>query len=122
MALTEEQLTQYRAAAQRRQQQRCDRCQQRHQLGLVVAQQASKLLKHSFGATQVVLFGSMHSSDRVHERSDVDLAVWGLSPDVYFRAVGELQALDSRIAVDLVEAESAPPRLLQEIAANGVVL
>lgn len=122
MSFTDEQLAGYRAAAQRRQQQRQNRLRQRQQLGLALAQQASELLKRDFGANKVVLFGSMRSLDRLHERSDVDLAVWGINSRDYFRAVGELLSLNPDIAVDLVEAETAPARILQAIETTGVVL
>lgn len=119
MPWTEEQMAAYRASAQRRQQQKRDRCHQRHQLGLAVAQQASELLQREFGAAKVVLFGSMRSGDRVHERADVDLAVWGLNPQDYFRAVGQLLALHPDMPVDLAEWETASPRLHQEIETRG---
>ena len=122
MSLTDEQLAQYRAAAQRRHQQQRDRLQQRQQLGLAVAQRAGELLKQEFGAKKIVLFGSMRSLDRIHKRSDVDLAMWGINPRDYFRAVGELLAIHPEIAVDLVEAESASVRILHEIETTGAVL
>ena len=122
MALTQGQLAQYQAAAQRRQQQQGDRLRQRQQLGWAVARQASELLKRRFGVRKVVLFGSMRSLTHIHERSDVDLAVWGLNPQDYFRAVGELLAIHPAMPVDLVEAESAPTRILQAIETTGVVL
>lgn len=64
----------------------------------------------------------MRALDRIHDRSDVDLAVWGLNPQAYFRAVGQLLALHPDISVDLIEVETAPPRLLQEIETTGVTL
>ncbi len=94
----------------------------RHQLGLAVATQAAVLLKQEFKAEKVVLFGSMLSVAHIHIRSDVDLAVWGLNPQAYYRAVGCLLALDSRIQIDLVEAELASPRILHAIETTGVVL
>ncbi|MDX2242191.1 MAG: nucleotidyltransferase domain-containing protein [Leptolyngbyaceae cyanobacterium bins.302] len=119
---TDEQMAGYRASAQKRQQQKRDRLRQRQQLGLAVAQQASELLKREFQVEKVVLFGSMRVLDRVHDRSDVDLAVWGLKPQDYFRAVGQLLALHPDMPVDLVEAETAPPRILHAIETTGVML
>ena len=112
----------YRASAQKRQQQKRVRLSQRQQLGLTVAQQASEMLKREFKVRKVALFGSMLSVDNVHERSDVDLAVWGMSSKDYYRAVGQLQGLSPDISVDLVEAEAVPLRLLREIEATGVTL
>jgi predicted nucleotidyltransferase len=91
-------------------------------MGLAVAGQACELLKREFNAAKVVLFGSMVVPEKIHERSDVDLAVWGLNSRDYYRAVGRLLALNPDIAVDLVEAEFASPQLLKEIETTGVTL
>lgn len=76
------------------------------------------LLGH--GATAVVLFGSL-ATGAVHEASDVDLAVQGLPPQAYFRAMGEL-ATPFGSPVDLAELERAQPSLRDRIAAEGIVL
>jgi len=52
----------------------------------------------------------------------VDLAVWGLPEDVYFRAVGRLQSLDANISVDLVAVEKASSRLQKKIEREGKLL
>lgn len=122
MQPTAEEMALYRATARKRAQQQRDRLHQRHQLGLSVAQQAAETLRQDFQAQRVVLFGSMRSPEKVHERSDVDLAVWGLAPRDYFRAVGQLLAIDPDMPIDVIEAESASPRMLAEIAATGVDL
>lgn len=121
-SITPEQMKAYRASARRQNLQRRERSRLRHQLGLRVAHQAAELLKTEFKAEQVALFGSMLSPDRVHERSDVDLAVWGLDPNAYFRAVGRLQSLEPSISIDLVEVDEASPRLVEEILTTGVKL
>ncbi|MGG6242367.1 nucleotidyltransferase family protein [Nodosilinea sp. AN01ver1] len=130
MSLTDEQMATYRASAQRRQQHKHDRLRQRQRLGMTVAYQARDLLEQSFRVERVVLFGSMRFAcenpdvalAHIHERSDVDLAVWGLKPQDYFRAVGQLLALHPNMAVDLVEIETAPPRLRCVIESTGVSL
>jgi len=42
---------------------------------------AQELVKH-FGARRVVLFGSA-ARGGIHERSDIDLAVWGIPPRIF---------------------------------------
>jgi predicted nucleotidyltransferase len=120
--ITAEQMAVYQETARRRRQQKARRLALRRQRALEVAQQASRALKERFGAQQVVIFGSVLSSKHFHERSDVDLAVWGLREGVYYRAVAHLLSLDPAISVDLVEAELAPPRLLATIEREGVSL
>jgi predicted nucleotidyltransferase len=76
----------------------------------------------SFNVKTVVLFGSILEPGKIHARSDVDLAVWGLNPQDYYRAVEQLLALSPEMIVDLVQAEFASARLLRDIETTGVVL
>jgi predicted nucleotidyltransferase len=117
-----EKMAVYRATARQRQIRERDRLKQRFQLGRTIARRASHILKHDFQADRVVLFGSMLSEKRVHDRSDVDLAVWGLDPKDYFRGLGQLLSLEPDISVDLIDAELAPPRILQDIESQGIEL
>jgi hypothetical protein len=52
----------------------------------------------------------------------VDLVVWGLHPGLYFGAVGQLQALDPGIPIDLIMFEDAPESLKRVILKEGVDL
>jgi uncharacterized protein len=72
------------------------------------------------GASRVVLFGSLVTGGG-HEASDIDMAVEGLSADVYFEALGEL-LMAAPCKVDLVRLEDAPTSLRAHIATTGVVL
>lgn len=117
-----QQMNTYRAAAQQRREQKANRLALRQQRGWAVAQQASKILKEEFRAQRVVVFGSVVAAERFHQRSDVDLAVWGLAEKAYYRAVSRLLDIEASISVDLVEAELAPPALQTAIEQEGVVL
>jgi len=125
--ISAEKMAIYRTFARKQQQQRRDHLYDRHQLGLAVAHQAAALLKQEFKAEKVALFGSMLAFAHIHERSDLDLAVWGLNPQDYYRAVGCLLALDARIQIDLVQVDLVPaewvsPRILRAIETTGVML
>ncbi|MGE5152944.1 MAG: nucleotidyltransferase family protein [Bdellovibrio bacteriovorus] len=78
---------------------------------------AAALLRTRYGATRVVLFGSLATGSH-GETSDVDLAVEGLPSDQYFLALADLMALFVA-PVDLVRLEEAPQSLLDRIAAEG---
>jgi predicted nucleotidyltransferase len=56
-----------------------------HDLELLI-RKAAGVLK-SFGATEVYLFGSL-AKDAAREDSDIDLAVSGLPPEFFFKAMG----------------------------------
>lgn len=78
---------------------------------------AAELLRTRYGATEVLLFGSL-ATGAVTERSDVDLAARGIASADYFAALADLMALFGA-SVDLVRLEDAPLSLLDRIAAEG---
>jgi predicted nucleotidyltransferase len=120
--ISPEQMAIYRSTARQRQQQYEVELAERHRRAWEVAQQAGQLLKADFQAQKVAVFGSILTPGRFHERSDVDLAVWGLAEPRYYRAVSRLLDLDPIISVDLVEAEFASPGLMRVIEREGVLL
>lgn len=102
----------YIATARRRQQQQTHLQQRPDGLGL--AHQAASILRQEFGVSRVVLFGSARSPTAFHETSDLDIAVWDLSPDDYICAVARLMELPD-FSIDLVEAETAQTYLQSAI-------
>jgi predicted nucleotidyltransferase len=61
------------------------------------------------GATEVYVFGS-HARGDALPGSDLDLAVRGMPPEHFFRAVGEACSMLS-IPVDLVDLDESSPAL-----------
>ncbi len=95
----------YRQTAKQKQQAFQENRRIRHERGWQVAHKAAALLKERFGASRVIVFGSLLRPEVFDERSDVDLAVWGVADDKYLRAVAAVTALDREISVDLVQME-----------------
>lgn len=98
------------------------RLQKRHQAGLAQAKSLADSLRTKFGATKVVLFGSMLSMNDVHMGSDIDLAVWDLPTERYLSALGHLLMSAKEFSVDLVRIEEAPPSLEAYILKEGLAL
>ena len=105
------------SAAQRRR-----RLAARQTRAMAVAQRAADDLRAHFGTTRVVLIGSLTGATPFHDRSDVDLVVWGLRPEDYWRAASQVLSLDPAIEVDLIEAEGAPSWVQEAVAREGVTL
>ncbi|NJL48626.1 MAG: nucleotidyltransferase domain-containing protein [Leptolyngbyaceae cyanobacterium SM2_5_2] len=105
----------YVDTARRRQQKHQENLRQRQQQGLKLAHLAAQILRGEFEVHRVVLFGSVLSEDTFHETSDLDLAVWGLPPSDYIKAVARLMELPE-FSIDLVEAEMASTYLREAIA------
>ena len=76
---------------------------------------AAKLLR-SMGATQVFVFGSA-AKGGLGGDSDVDMAVTGLPPQVYFSAISKASYLLRR-PVDLVDLDDPTP-LVGYLLASG---
>ena len=116
------QLAKYAPVARARVHARRERLEARRTRAWEVARRAAALLKEQCGVKRVALFGSLTRPALFYERSDVDLAVWGLDERLYLKVVGQLLALDPEIRVDLVEAEFARPTLQATIEREGMPL
>jgi predicted nucleotidyltransferase len=92
----------------------------RYRKAFSLARQAANLLRTTFSAEKVVLFGSVAQEELFHSRADIDLAVWVLPGNLYFKAVGQLQALDPEISIDLILFEEAPESLQRTILGHGI--
>ena len=51
------------------------------------AHRIAAMLYKEFGATQVAVFGSLAQEKSFATWSDIDIAVWGIPKDQYFRAI-----------------------------------
>ena len=87
-----------------------------------VAQMAADLLREQFGATRVVVFGSLAHDEEFTRWSDIDLAGWGISPDAFFRAVAAVTGLSAEFKVDLVDPHDCGPALRRAIEREGVAV
>jgi len=63
---------------------------------------AVKYLK-SVGCTEIYIFGSL-CSGQIHSQSDIDIAVRGLRPEIFFSVYGELMMILNH-SVDLVDID-----------------
>ena len=61
------------------------------------------------GASEVYLFGS-HARGEAGPESDLDLAIRGMPPEHFFRAVGEVCAMLS-ISADVIDLDESGPAL-----------
>lgn len=93
--------------------------QKRQRCGLS-AVAAAALLRTQFGGTGVWMFGSV-AEGRLHEASDVDLAVTGLRWGLFADARDALVAIFAP-GVDLVVLESAAPSLVARVQRRGIPL
>ena len=81
-----------------------------------IAQQCAQFLKERFKVDNVYIFGSVAGDGIWHKYSDIDIAVEGLPPDKYFRALRDMsEILPSGLDLDLVTLETAHNKLKERI-------
>ena len=111
---TLEQIVSRVLAAREQRSQSLVQMQERQQQGLAVAHKCAQILKEEFGATRVVLFGSILKPEKMWWGSDIDLAVWGL-PEKDFLKAGAAIEWGHGFPVDLVEIQHAKPHIFKAI-------
>jgi predicted nucleotidyltransferase len=86
---------------------------------MIAVHKAAKLLKTEFGASEVILFGSLARRGSFSLYSDIDLAVRGIAPEKFFAASAAIERVDVNFQIDLVELETCPPAVLKKIEKDG---
>lgn len=89
------------------------------------ARRLAGVLMREFGATSVWVFGSL-AGDRLGRKvfrldSDIDLAVRGIPPEMFFRAYGRIMGA-SDFSIDLVDVDACAPQLQKVILEEGIPL
>ncbi len=121
-SLTSAQIAIYRQTSQKRWRKSEPLRKKRRQKAWQLAQQAATILKDKFGATKVMVFGSLVDEERFTLWSDVDIAAWGISPQDTFTAMGTLWDLDEEIEVNLVDVGVCRSHILKAILEEGINL
>ena len=122
LKVTPEEMAVYRATARRRWKHAQRELARRQEGAWEVARRVATLLRRQFGATRVVVFGSLVHEGCFTRWSDVDIAVWGIRPQDTFRAIGAVMDTDAEMEVNMVDVGSCRPSLLAIIKREGVEL
>jgi predicted nucleotidyltransferase len=122
LELTPEAMAIYRATTQRRRQAEQQAQRHRQRLAWQLARRAAALLQEQFGATRVIVFGSLVHRGCFTPWSDVDLAAWSIPSEDTFRAIGAVMDLSQEIEINLVDVGACRPSLLATIEQEGIEL
>jgi len=120
--VTPAEMATYLATARRRKAQEDQEVTRRRERARALARRAATLLREQFGATRVVLFGSLVYEDGFTLWSDVDIAAWGIRPEDTLRAIGAVLDLDAEIEVNLVDINTTRSSVLHRIGQEGIEL
>ena len=82
------------------------------------------MLKERYGATRVVVFGSLARDTGFTPWSDIDLAVWGIEPEDFYLAAGTAMdiGLEKDTRVDVIDSTDCGPDFLLDIEREGIDL
>jgi predicted nucleotidyltransferase len=94
----------------------------RRERAMEISRGAARILRKKYGATRVVLFGSLARSSLFANTSDIDLYAEGVPGSLFFGAEAEIEEIAKGFRVDLVEKRECPPQLLREIEEEGIDL
>ena len=96
------------------------RLTKRKEDAMEIARKASNLLRKEYGATRVVLFGSLAYEEGFTPWSDIDLAVWGIEPESFYSAVALVTGLSPKFKIDLVDIDECKQILRKTIHEEGI--
>ena len=94
----------------------------RWQAAWQIARQAARVLRQEFGASRIVVFGSLARRSGFNPWSDIDLAAWGIPADRFYRAVAVVTGLSPDFKIDLLDLETCKPALRQIAEQEGIDL
>jgi uncharacterized protein len=96
--------------------------QARREDALKTAKQAAQMLRDSYGAKKVVLFGSLSASSGFGRYSDIDLAAWGVPPGDFYRAVAAVTGISDQFNIDLIDPDNCRLSIREAIFTEGIEL
>lgn len=87
-----------------------------------LAKKCAKFLKEKYKVKRVFLIGSL-AKGYIHDRSDIDLVVEGLSPELYIKALTEIyDILSFGVELNLIPFEDAFPSLKEKTLKKGKLI
>ncbi len=120
--ISPERMEVYKRSARIREDEQKQALLQRRESAWKVARQAASVLKEQFGATRVVVFGSLAHGAWFNVRSDIDLMVEDLPSDKFWRAWAALDPISNGFEIDLVANDEMTERLREVIEQEGMEL
>ena len=84
------------------------------------AYRVAAMLYEDFDATRVAVFGSLTKRESFTKWADIDIAVWGIPSDQYFRAVWEAEDISQLFKLDLIDFERCKRGFQERIESQAI--
>lgn len=120
--LSLEEIKKYHQFHEKMEGQKKEKLQQRYHEAWNVARKAANILYQRYQAKKVAVFGSLTDIELFNEWSDIDIAVWGVKPELYYRAVAEIISLSPIFKVDIVDTDDCHKTLQELIEKEGIII
>jgi len=120
--LSLEEIKKYHQFHKKMEDQKKEKLQQRYHEAWNVARKAANILYQRYQAKKVAVFGSLTDIELFNEWSDIDIAVWGVKPELYYRAVAEIISLSPIFKVDIVDTDDCHKTLQELIEKEGIII
>ncbi len=120
--LSLEEIEQYRKSYKEREKQKKVKIRQRYKEAWETAREAAEILYGKYKAKKVAIFGSLRSDELFNEWSDIDIAVWGIVPELYYKAIAEIISFSPIFKIDIVEPDDCSESLKRLIEKEGIIL
>ncbi len=85
-----------------------------------LTRRAASLLRRQYGASRVIVFGSLTNVTWFNPWSDIDLAAWEIPPEQFYAAVAAVTGLNQHFKIDLVDPENCRSELRKMIEKEGI--
>ena len=120
--LSLEEVAQYRQSYKEREKQKKLKLEQRYKEAWETARKAAEILYGRYRAKKVAIFGSLRRDELFNEWSDIDIAVWGIEPGLYYKAVAEMISLSPTFKIDIVDPDDCSDSLKRLIEKEGIII
>lgn len=120
--LSVKEIQQYREFYKEQEKKKKEKLLQRYHKAWSIARKAAKILYQEYQAQKVVVFGSLRGTEHFSEWSDIDIAVWGIKPELYFKAVARIISLSPIFKIDIVDPDDCQESLKEIIEKEGIVI
>lgn len=118
--LTQEEIKQYWRTLEERESGKNELKLRRFQDAWNIAKKAREILCNKYRAKKVVVFGSLTDFQSFNRWADIDLAVWGIPSEIYFKAVAEIISLTFDFKIDIVDLDDCNDSLKKTIEKKGI--
>jgi len=87
-----------------------------------VVQKIAILLRDRYRAKQIIIFGSLTNKERFTNRSDIDLAISGLTFKQFYQALDDIELIADDFKVDLVNLDRCRYGISERINREGLAI